>query len=191
MISFLSGRIVAKKPQFIILEANGIGFRVFISPKAFYKLPKIGSKTKIFCHTHNKQDGMELYGFLKYEELEMFELLISISGIGPKNALKMLGISDIDRFFAIINKNRTDLLTKAGIGKKTAERIVLELKDKIKRKTNEELLPLIEADSDIEKALKNLGYKPNEIQEAIKHIPTKTKKIEDRIKEALKILAKN
>lgn len=190
MISFLSGKIAAKKPQFVILETNGIGFKVFIPSKAFYKLPKIGSRTKLFCYTHIKQDGMELYGFLKNEELEMFELLISISGVGPKIALKILNIGKTDELLSAISCGRTDILTKSGIGTKTAQRLVLELKDKIIGEASTEILSLTDSNYDIEKALRDFGYKKYEIEEAIKNIPSEIKNIEDRLRIALKNLAK-
>lgn len=190
MFYSISGKLVAKKPQFAAIETNGIGFKIFASPKTLQKLPKIGFEVRFFCHTNIRQDGAELYGFLEEKELEVFELLLSINGVGPKAGLKILEITNIDSLLSAIKQGRSDLLTKAaGIGSKKAQRIVLELQDKIKKQTSDEEITLLEADMDIEKALKNLGYKQKEISEAIKKIPPKTKSVEERLKAALKIIA--
>ena len=130
------------------------------------KLPKIGLRAKLFCYTNVRQDGLELYGFSDEEELEIFELFISINGIGPKIALRILSELPIDSVLSAIDKNRPDVLSKiSGVGKKTAERIILELRGKIKIKNTqkgEESISIMEINEDLEKALKNLGYKQNE-----------------------------
>ncbi|MEK7549039.1 MAG: Holliday junction branch migration protein RuvA [Patescibacteria group bacterium] len=191
MIYSLLGKLTAKKSQFIVLETNGIGFKIFISDRTLHQLPKIGSRLKLFCHTHIRQDGIEIYGFLTEKELEIFELLNSIGGVGPKTALRILGAVKIEKFLAAVGAGKTELLTKISqVGKKTAQRIVLELTGKIESWKNEEALLLAETDIDIETALKNLGYKKNEIREAIKYISPKIKTIEERLKIALKFLAK-
>lgn len=190
MFYSISGKLIAKKPQFAAIEANGIGFKIFVSPKTLQKLPEINAEVRFFCHTNVRQDGAELYGFLEEKELEVFELLLSINGVGPKAGLKILEITSIDGLLSAIKQGRSDLLTKAaGIGSKKAQRIVLELQDKIKKQTSNEEITLLEADMDIEKALKNLGYKQKEISEAIKKIPPKIKLVEERLKAALKIIA--
>ena len=191
MIYSLLGKLTAKKSQFIVLETNGIGFKIFISDRTLHQLPKIGSRLKLFCHTHIRQDGIEIYGFLTEKELEIFDLLNSIGGVGPKTALRILGAVKIEKFLAAVGAGKTELLTKISqFGKKTAQRIVLELTGKIESWKNEEALLLAEKDIDIETALKNLGYKKNEIREAIKYISPKIKTIEERLKIALKFLAK-
>ncbi len=191
MIYSLLGKLTAKKSQFIVLETNGIGFKIFISDRTLHQLPKIGSRLKLFCHTHIRQDGIEIYGFLTEKELEIFDLLNSIGGVGPKTALRILGAVKIEKFLAAVGAGKTELLTKISqVGKKTAQRIVLELTGKIESWKNEEALLLAETDIDIETALKNLGYKKNEIREAIKYISPKIKTIEERLKIALKFLAK-
>lgn len=190
MIYSLSGKLIAKKQNFIVIEVNGIGFKIFVSSETARKLPKIKERISLFCYTSVKQDGIELYGFLMEKELEVFELLLSADGVGPKAGLKILGITKIDSLLAAIKQGRSDLLTRAaGIGDKKAQRIVLELKDKVKHYKSDDEVALMETDTDIEKALKNLGYKQAEIREAIKNIPSKIKKIEDRLKIALKNLS--
>ncbi|MEK7635877.1 MAG: Holliday junction branch migration protein RuvA [Patescibacteria group bacterium] len=192
MIYSVSGKIVVKKPQFAVIEANGIGFKIFISLKTFRQLPKINSKIRLFCYTNiRQQEGLELYGFLKTDDLEIFEILNTINGIGPKIALKVINAIKTENFSSIINEGRADLLIKsAGLGKKTAHRIILELTGKIRAKQNEEVLTMVETDEDIEKVLKNLGYKHVEIKDTIRQIPAKIKKIEERLKVALKLLSK-
>jgi len=191
MIYSLSGKLAVKTQFFIIIETSGIGFKVFVSRRTINKLPKINSKAKIFCHTHVKQDGIELYGFYDKTEMEVFELLTSITGVGPKMALKILSVIKPEELMSAVNKNRADLLTKiSGVGKKTAERIILELKDKIATKESEEIISTLEIDIDISEALKRMGYKRNEINEAIKSISSKIKEPEERIRAALKFLNK-
>lgn len=194
MIYSLSGKLLVKKSNFIVIEAGGIGFKVFVSSKALRKLPKIGLRAKLFCYTNVRQDGLELYGFSDEEELEIFELFISINGIGPKIALRILSELPIDSVLSAIDKNRPDVLSKiSGVGKKTAERIILELRGKIKIKNTqkgEESISIMEINEDLEKALKNLGYKQNEIKDALMDIPSKISKIDERLKIALKNLSR-
>jgi Holliday junction DNA helicase RuvA len=189
VIYSISGKLIAKKQNFSVIETNGVGFKIFVCLRTLRQLPKIGRKVSFFCYTNVKQDGVDLYGFLTEKELEIFELLISADGVGPKAGLKILSIAKIDSLLGAIKQCRSDLLTKAaGIGSKKAQRIVFELKDKIKHYKSDEDLALMETDADLEKALKNLGYKHSEIREALKNIPSKIKKIEDRLKAALKNL---
>src|SRR3989344_4621777 len=192
MIYSISGKLIIKKPQFAVIEASGIGFKILISLKTFRQLSKINSKIRFFCYTNiRQQEGIELYGFLKEEDLAIFEILNTINGIGPKIALKVINAIKTENFSSIISEGRADLLIKsAGLGKKTAHRIILELTGKIKAQQSEEALLMMETDNDIEKALKNLGYKNDEIKDALKQIPLKIKKVEERLKMALKFLSK-
>ncbi|MBI5306158.1 Holliday junction branch migration protein RuvA [Candidatus Wolfebacteria bacterium] len=195
MIYSLSGKLLVKKLNFAVIEAGGIGFKIFISSKSSYKLPKIGSKAKLFCYTNVRQDGLELYGFFDEEELEIFELFIAINSIGPKIALRILSELPLGSVLSAIDKNRPDILSRiSGIGKKTAERIILELRGKVKNKSEkngEKLISIMEMDEDLEKALKNLGYKQSEIKDALRDVPSKIDKIDERLKFALKFLSKS
>ena len=192
MIYSIAGKLIVKKPQFAVVEASGIGFKLLISLKTFRQLPKINSKIRLFCYTNiRQQEGMELYGFLKEEDLAIFEILNTINGVGPKIALKVINSIKTESFSSIISEGRADLLIKsAGLGKKTAHRIILELTGKIRAQQSEEALLMMETDNDIEKALKNLGYKNEEIKDALKQIPLKIKKVEERLKMAFKLLGK-
>lgn len=191
MIHSLSGKLTIKKGNFAVIETNGIGFKVFISSKTIRALPRLGSRTRLFCSFHVCQDGAELFGFLKEDELNFFETLTSITGVGPRMALKILSIADISRLMAAVDQRRADLFSKAsGVGRKTANRIILELYGKIKSERDDELISLMESDNDIEEALKGLGYKQKDIREALKQIPSKIKKTEERLKMALKLLSR-
>lgn len=131
MIGYLSGKIISIKPTQILLDVNGVGYQIFISISTFEKISDTEA-TSLFIHTHVREDAITLYGFYTVEEKEMFELLISISGIGPKVALSILsGISVDDLSDAIIKGDIGRLISIPGVGRKTAERIVLELKSKV------------------------------------------------------------
>lgn len=184
--------MIIKKPRFAVIETSGFGLKILISEKTFKNLPKIGLKTKFFCFLAVKRDGVDICGFLSERELEIFELLNSVSGIGPKSALEITGVSNIEKFLAAVSGARADILEKSfGIGRKKAERIVLELKDKLgKFKTinlKGEVLDL-DFDDDLKSVLGNLGYKQKEIEEVIKNLPGSSGKLEERLKSALKIL---
>lgn len=131
MIGFLHGKIISSKPTQIILEVNGVGYLVNISISTFEKISE-QNEISLFIHTHVREDALSLYGFYTEAEKEMFELLISISGIGPKVALSILsGISVDELQDAIQSENVSRLVSVPGVGRKTAERIVLELKSKV------------------------------------------------------------
>lgn len=187
MIYSLSGKLSAKKNGLIVIEVSGVGFKVVVGKNAIEGLPDIGSEIKLFSHLYVREDGLELYGFASEEELSFFEKLISISGIGPKSALNILSIAKLDQLTAAINEGKVDLLTKAsGVGRKTAERVVLELRGKLQAISSEKIVKQMESDLDIEEALVGLGYTRQQVKNAISKIDPKTKNLEDRIKEALK-----
>jgi len=190
MLYSLSGKLTIKKPSFLVLETAGMGFKVLISSRTFRQMPKINSRIKIFCFVHNYQNGADLYGFLSEKELEIFELLNSISGVGPKAGLKILNEMRPESLLAAISRGRSDLLTKtAGVGQKKANRIILELADKIKKQKSEAEIGQMEFEFDLEEILKSLGYKQNQIREVIRKIPIKAKTIQEKIKFALKFLS--
>ena len=191
MIYSISGKLIEKNKQFIAIEAGGVGYKIFISLSTFNKLPKIGEKTTVFCSYHVRQEMPEIYGFLDKKELEVFELLNSISGVGPRSAITILGELKIDKFLAAVSQNRADVIAgSSGVGRKRAERIILELKDKIKKIGKEADLSLMDADKDVRSALKNLGYREKDIEDAMKIIPDNIKKVEERVKFVLKAIGK-
>jgi Holliday junction DNA helicase RuvA len=185
MIGSIKGKIILKKEKFLIVEAGGVGYKISISPDALSKTKKLGEEAFLFIHTHVREDAFDLYGFLDYGELEFFEMLIGISGIGPKGALAILGIATIDTLKRAIGTGDTSYLTKiSGIGKKTAEKIVIELRDKM---GEVEKGSSMQGELDALEALKSLGYGQNEAREALKKVSPDSN-TNTKIREALKIL---
>lgn len=189
MLHYLIGKIAQKRENYFILEIGGIGVKVFTSLNSLKCLPVIGESAKLFTHLHIKEDAWDVYGFINQAELDFFGKLISVNGVGPKTALNILNVDTAARLMAAINEGRVDLLTKAsGIGKKTAERVVVELRGKLAQIGSEGLTGIMESDSDIVEALHNLGYAKAQAKEAILKVDSKIKNIEERIRVALKIL---
>jgi len=132
MIAYLRGRILTKRPNQAVVDVNGVGYEVTISIPTFSELPNAGGEVSLHIHTHVREDALALYGFLRAQEKELFERLISVSGIGPKLAITVLSGMQAEKMVAAIRGNDIAALTKIpGIGKKTAERMVLELRDKL------------------------------------------------------------
>ncbi len=189
MLYSLSGKLIAKQDNSFAIEVGGVAFQLRSSINIVKSLPQIGESVKVFTHLHVREDALELYGFLDREELEFFGMLISISGIGPKSALGVLGVERVDNLKAAISEGRSGLLTKvSGIGKKSAERIVLELKNKLKQEGSDKLVGIMESDRDIIEALANLGYTKSQAKEALAKVDSNLQKMEERIKAALNFL---
>lgn len=187
MLYALEGAIKAKGDRFAVLQVGGISFKVFLPKSSLADLPAAGSRAHFFCHLHVRDEAFELYGFLSEEELGFFESLISVSGVGPKSAISIMGVAKFDQLISAIQAGKADLLTRAsGVGKKTAERIVLELKGSLKDKKGESSLTLLESDLDVEEALVGLGYTKAQAKAAIAKIPDGVRGFHDRLKAALK-----
>lgn len=160
-----------------------MGYKISVSPDTLSKVKK--EECFFFIHTHVREDAIDLYGFLGREELEFFEMLINVSGIGPKGALSILGIASLDTLRKAISTGDTTYLTKiSGIGRKTAEKIVIELRDKMGEERSGTSL---QGELDAMEALKSLGYSQNEIREALKKVSPEAN-TNTKIREALKIL---
>ncbi|HEV7424380.1 MAG TPA: Holliday junction branch migration protein RuvA [Candidatus Paceibacterota bacterium] len=188
MIGSIKGKIILKTDKFLILEAGGVGYKISVSPDTLSKSKKTGEEIMLWIHTHVREDIFDLYGFLERQELEFFEMLINVSGIGPKGALAILGITSIGTLRKAIGTGDTSYLTKiSGIGKKTAEKIVIELRDKVASGMSEESGNSLQGELDALEALKSLGYSQNEAREALKKVPTDMN-TNGKIREALKIL---
>jgi len=189
MISRLSGTVVDLTEKYTILDVSGVGYKIFCSTDT---LATLSLDTLASLHTHLavREDALDLYGFSNAGELHFFELLISVSGIGPKSALGILGIASTDTLKKAIATGDTGYLTKvSGIGRKTAEKIVLELRDKLRAHAgSKESGGALRAESDVIEALKALGYSGNDARDALKEIPAEVTGTNARIKEALKIL---
>ena len=162
MIAHLRGRLLAKHPNQAIVETGGVGYDVTISVPTFSDLPAIGGEVTLHIHTHVREDLIALYGFLRPAEKRLFEKLITVSGIGPKLAITILSGMAADEMVKAIRGNDVARLTRIpGIGKKTAERMVLELRDKLPAEgvVESAVMPAISAvEEDVLSALINLGY---------------------------------
>ncbi len=191
MISLLNGIVAKKTPEEVVIDVGGVGYGVFVPSSTYYQLPEFGNSIQLHIYTYMKENSLELFGFISYEEKEVFKMLLSISGIGPRASINIL--SNISPGDLIANISSGDLIKKKipGIGPKLATRITTELKDKVK------LLKIAKASKtdnnldDVISALSNLGYKQNEIDEnlqSIKEVLNANTNIEDALKESLKIM---
>lgn len=190
MISYLKGKILNKGKGYAIIEVNNIGYKVFLSP-AFFANLEINQLTELYTHQHVREDSLDLFGFKNLEDLELFELLITISGIGPKSALGVMAIASTEDIKASISQGDSSLLTKvSGIGKKTAERVVLELREKIGSlgfgAKSQDSGNYVSVSGDEIDALMALGYTLQEARDALKQISPEIKDSGERIREALK-----
>lgn len=190
MIAQIEGKIARIKGNTVIVMVGGIGYRVAVSS---YTLGKVAGKQDsvlFYIHTHVREDMFALYGFLNDEELTMFELLISISGIGPKVALSILSIADVKTICtAIVNKDPSILTRVSGVGKKTAERVIIELQNKVgDMELSDQSSTLI--DQDAIEALTSLGYSVTEAREGLKQVPESITDVSARIRQTLKNLGK-
>ena len=193
MISYLSGKILNKGKGFVIIRVGDVGYKTFISPSHFSEL-ELDQPVEIYTHQYVREDALDLFGFRNMGELDMFELLISISGVGPKSALGVLSIADIEHIRESISRGDPSLLTKvSGIGRKTAERIVLELREKVG------LMDISagastpgqgEARGEEIDALMALGYSMQFARDALRQVDPKVKDSGERVKAALRSLAK-
>lgn len=201
MIAHVNGKLTRKSAESVVLDVNGVGYEVFIPLSTYYKLPEPGEAVFLYVHTHLREDAICLYGFLTLEEKEMFGLLISVSGIGPRLARNILsGINVADLAASIAEGNKARLSTIPGIGAKSAERLILELKDKMKEillKAGPVGITATEAKdtktSDVVSALNNLGYKSSQAEEAVRKAKEHLSPpydFEELLKEALKLVAK-
>jgi len=162
MIAHLRGKLISRHPNQAIVDAAGVGYDVTISVPTFSELPSVGSEIALHIHTHVREDQLALYGFLRPEEKQLFEKLLTVSGIGPKLAITILSGMAAQEMAAAIRGNDVSRLTKIpGIGRKTAERMVLELRDKLPPAGAEQVhvVPSLSAtQEDVLSALVNLGY---------------------------------
>lgn len=198
MYAYIKGTLEEKSTDSIVVETAGIGYKIYVSEHTMAKLGEIGEKVKIYTHYHVREDNISLYGFMSNEELKMFELLLQVSGIGAKTAIAMLSNITPSKFALAIISNDLKTLTKIpGIGNKSAQRMVLELKDKLKTQTaieddEEETIPNDNSESINEagQALQILGYNKSEISKVFDKFDTHNLSTEELIKEALKRLAR-
>lgn len=202
MISFLRGELAAVEEDKAVIDVGGVGYGVFMSGQALSLLPPVGNEVKIYTHLNVKEDAMQLFGFLTREDLEVFRLVIGVSGIGPKGGLNILSCLSPDELrFAVLSGDAKAISAAPGIGKKTAEKLILELKDKMKIEDvlehaahGDEVSDAASGTSDSGKqaeavqALVALGYGSAESMRAVKKTSLECGTVEDILKEALKYL---
>ncbi len=179
MIAYLKGTVMQAGGEYIIVEVAGVGYKVNVPASIFARLPAVGGEAQIHTYLHVREDVMQLYGFLEPEELELFEILLQVSGIGPKVALTILSAMPAANFrLAVINEQLSELTAIPGVGKKTAQRMVIELKDKLVKLSRGEIVPVPLAPAggqvaeEAWQALVALGYSAGEAQRVVRKIAT-------------------
>jgi len=189
MIGHLKGEVTAVRAGFAIVSAGGVGYKVFGTREVLLTL-KQGAETALWTHLAVRETALDLYGFAMEEELRLFELLLLVSGIGPKSALAILDIASVETLRSAISGGNASYLTKvSGIGKKTAEKIVLELKDKVGAGI-EGGAAALHHDEEALEAMKALGYSQSEARDALRKVPAEIERSNERLREALKIIGK-
>ncbi|MCD6233012.1 Holliday junction branch migration protein RuvA [bacterium] len=188
MISFLEGKIILKRDNFLIVEVGGVGYKVFLSRSSLQRIAEKGENIKLFCYLDIGERSLKLYGFLTFEELEFFEILRNISGVGPKASLEIVSLGKVEEVKKEIEKGNVKFFVDIpGIGAKKAKKIILELSGKLKALTpplKKEKFP----EDEVFLALLNLGFKKEAIKDALSQLPKGVKDAQERIKYALKIL---
>lgn len=189
MIALLEGELAAVRHDSVILLAGGVGYKVHVTPFALGKLAGEDS-LRLHIFTNVREDAITLYGFLDEGELSMFELLISVNGVGPKMALGILSVAEPASIRAAVVGKDISILTRiSGVGKRTAERIILDLENKVGTLTEAGIKGATEESETIE-ALSSMGYSASEVREAMKVLPPGVTRVEERIGALLKILGK-
>ena len=211
MLAYIKGTLEMKMTEYVVIDVGGLGYKVFMSSIGMEKLGEIGSQVKVYTYYRVREDDISIFGFNSNEELKMFELLLSVSGVGAKTALAMLAVCTPAEFVLAIISEDINLLTSIpGIGPKSAKRIILELKDKIKKEqqiqelteatknnssvqeANTKMQKLIADDNKVQEAiaaLQVLGYNKKEIEKAFMKIDKTDLSTEDLIKKGLTILS--
>lgn len=187
MIGLLQGKVFGKEKNALILLVGGVGYRVFVSPVLLAEVRNEAQIT-LFTYTNVRDDAIELYGFSDRDTLALFQQLLTVSGVGPKTALAVLSIATArDIRSAIGHEDPTLLMKVSGIGRKTAERIIVELKGKVESTGESETL--VGGDSEVIDALVGLGYNARDVRDALRKVGNKEEGIQNRIRAALKVLS--
>ncbi len=201
MYSYIKGELVETNLDHIVIDVSGIGYMIYIPAQTFEYLPDLGNEVKVYTYLYLREDAMILYGFLTKDDLEVFKLLIGVSGIGPKGALGILSaLSSDDLRFAVLSGDAKAISKAPGIGAKTAQRVILELKDKMsledafEKKSEHVAMNKTSAGSQIKNdavlALSALGYSSSESLKAVSGVEiTEDMSVEDVLKQALKHMA--
>ena len=200
MFAYIKGILEIKESNYIVIDINGLGYKIFMSQNNIDNIGNIGDSIKVYTYVRVREDDISIYGFITQEQLKMFELLISVSGVGAKSALVMISCIEPSEFAIAVISGNVKVLTKVpGIGNKSAQRIILELKDKLKEEQleteNSNNLKLKERDNseNINEAISGLmvlGYSKRDIEKAFEHLDVDNLSIEDLIKKGLVLLSK-
>lgn len=187
MIIQLTGEVKFKTEKFVVLDVGGVGYRVFVSFETLRILSGKEGKIILWTHLAVRENAMDIYGFLNYAELEFFELLIQVSGIGPKSALSILSVAPLDVLRKAIASGEISYLTKvSGIGQRLAEKIVVELKNKLGAAGADHGGKVLKEEEEALEALRALGYSLKESRDALRSLPEGTKGLENIVKYALR-----
>jgi len=198
MIAQIRGHLIQKSPGSIIVEANGIGYQLFVSLTTFYDLPEFQQNVMLHTYTHVREDLLQLYGFSTPLEKELFQILIGVSGIGPKLAINILsGISPSELVHSLSSRDMARLLSIPGVGRKTAERLLLDLEEKVLKIQAQGVFPRTESRSaagmaeDVISALVNLGYRKSQAEKVVESVLRQSPEItlEKALKESLRVLS--
>ena len=201
MLAYIKGNLEIKTNDYIVIDVGGLGYKVNMSKKAIEKIGEIGEKVKVHTYYRVREDDISIFGFNTNEELRMFELLLSVSGVGAKVALTILASLEVAEFaLAVITDDVSKIVTVPGIGKKSAQRIILELKDKLKaqqiaegEEQEEEKQNIKEENNEaVEEAisaLQILGYNKKQIEKSFEKLANKNVSVEELIKKGLTILS--
>ena len=199
MFAYIKGSLEMKSKNYIVIDVGGLGYKIFMSETAINEIGEIGENIKVFTYYRVREDDISIFGFRTQEELRMFELLLSVSGVGAKSALAMLSCIEPSDFAIAVISNNIKLLTQIpGIGTKSAQRIILELKDKLKAEQNEEQieqskLKSAKVNETVQEAISGLmvlGYSRKDTEKAFEHLTVEFLSVEDLIKNGLILLSK-
>ena len=195
MINYIKGQLTAKSPILAVIEAGGIGWEMKIPVSTYEKLPRLGESCQLNAYLHFNQDGARLYGFASIAECELFQMLISVSGVGPRTAMSIISTLAIPAFIRAIQLGEEGLLTKVpGLGKKSSQRLIVELKDSVHRISEyldpSEIIQMDKNSLEVESALLSLGFNAKDIRRVVSLITAEDNNlsIEQLIKETIKRL---
>lgn len=203
MFAYIKGSLEMKFKDYLVIDVGGLGYKIFMSENAINTIGQIGDIVKVFTYYRVREDDISIYGFKTQEELKMFELLLSVSGVGAKSALSMLSCIEPSEFALAVISNNVKVLTQIpGIGNKSAQRIILELKDKLKAEQAEQTdntsktstsKSSIEINNNVQEAISGLmvlGFAKKDIEKAFEHLDVNSLSLEDLIKKGLVLLSK-
>lgn len=199
MFAYIKGSLEMKFKNYIVIDVGGLGYKIFMPENAINSIGEIGEIIKVFTYYRVREDDISIFGFKTQEQLRMFELLLSVSGVGAKSALVMLSCVEPSEFAIAVISNNVKLLTQIpGIGPKSAQRIILELKDKLKSEQNEDQIEeskakSIKVNENVQEAISGLmvlGFSKKDIEKAFEHLTVGTLSVEELIKKGLILLSK-